>query len=460
MTEGEYPEFVLVDGSPCTLSYALQPGEDADGVTLTVPATLLPRVDAARTDWLVPGFLVEKITELLRTLPKHVRRAVVPAPDWARAIADRIEFAQGSLIERLIDKLRELASIDVAPDDFQPRALPDHLRMNIRVVDQRQRVIAEGRDLDSLRAGAQEQVRQTIDELAAEQINADAITEWTFGELAESVQLTSRGGPVRVHPMLVDQGRDVSLRATECPVRARMENRRGIMRLAHLALKGELDAQIRMIPGLGTIAMHWKALGLSGDCRDELALRIVERCCLGDDPCDVRSAAAFERQINAGYGRVCEQALQVGQLLEGILIRAHEVELELQHDTPAQWRLALADIVHRRTTMLAPRFFTEAPWVWLEQMPRYLQSLRVRISKLGRGGWERDGKIMREFHPHQQPLDALLKRDALSLQRDPQAMAYRWMLEELHIVMFTQDLGTALPVSPKRMREQWQRVRQ
>ncbi len=460
VTEGDFPEFILVDGTPCSLTYVLQPGEEADGVTITLHAELLTHLSGSRIEWLVPGFLHEKITALLRTLPKDIRRKLVPAPDWARAICDRIEFGNGALRDQLAGMILELSGVDVKIDDFSPAEVPPHLRMNMRVIDQQNRILAEGRDLDALKGSTQQQVRQTIEELAAEQFNQSGVTVWSFGRLTETVELRGHDDNVTAYPVLFDAYDSVSLQATEDRIRARSETHRGLCRLMLIALRGEVKAQIDMLPDASTIAMQWNSQGIENDWRDELSLRIVERACLGDqvDPDTVRSSARFEECVNAGFGAICREALAAGSLLASILDEAHELAIALDRDMPAQWQVSVGDIARRRDGLLTSRFFFRSPWIWLEQMPRYLTSLRARLEKLARGGWERDAKVMAEFRPFQQQLDDLLKRDSLALERDPQAMAYRWMLEELHIAMFTQDVGTALPVSAKRMREQWQRI--
>ncbi len=452
-----YPDLLALNGSSFPLAYRLEPGERDDGVTVTVPLEALGQLDVQRLQWLVRGYLEELIVALIRTLPKALRRNFVPAPDFAAACKDRIAFGDGSLLESLSRLLEAMTGIAVPLEAWRAEALPEHLRMNVKVVGADGSALAEGRDVAELRRSVGQEAATALAEVSEERFDRRGVRRWDFGELPEDVVIERRGAALLAFPTLVDEGDAVAIALRGSRAIAERELRDGLRRLLLLQVDEEIEHHVAALPDLETMVLQYALLGPVRELKDELGRLIVDRVFLDGRPLP-RSREAFEACLDAGFGTIWDAALEVGQLVAEIL-RAHQALLiALDRTMPRQWELAVADIQEQRRHLVGPKFLTSTPFRWLVQLPRFLQACEVRFQKLAGGGHVRDEELMVQFAPLWADYQARAEEHRQQGIEDPALVEYRWMLEELRVSLFAQGLGTSIPVSFKRLKKQWQEI--
>ena len=459
-----FPRQLLVRGTPLELSYHFEPGSPRDGVTLRVPLVALNQVDAARCDWLVPGMIKDKVHLLLKSLPQKLRRACVPLPAYAAAFVERQAAPadgaprpgpQAGVIDRLIADVREQTGVVVQPGDFKPETLPVHLGMNFKVVDADGRQLAMGRNLAALRAEFAQEVERSFRELsgadAPELPLAEPITDWDFGVLPE-IQEVRRGAHVMVgHPALVDHETHCLVEVFDDPQVARAAQRGGLRRLFRLQLRTQIAALDKGFKSLAPLQMRAMTLAALRDL-EPLAGQIVtaalDRVCLAEPwPADRESFQRRKEEARGRLGLVAQElARQVGVIVDEALGAARKLAGLRGADA------ARADMEQQLARLLGRAFVVATPADALGHLPRYLKAIGLRVDKL-RTDPLRDAQRMREIGPLQaQWLRELASRKG---QADERLEEYRWLLEELRVSLFAQELRTPAPVSVKRLEKFW-----
>jgi ATP-dependent helicase HrpA len=457
VTPQRFPDVLPMGGNDWKLEYRLEPGHPEDGITVTVAAEAVGQLDEDRLEWLVPGYVEEKIVALIKTLPKALRRNFVPAPDFAEACVQRMRFGEGSLRDAASAQLELMAPVKVPRDAWRAEDLPPHLHMNVRVVDGSGRTVVCSRDLDDVRRAVGAAARTAFTELTETPYNRAGLTRWDFGDLPESVTVRKRGLSLTGHPALVDGHAHVGLRLFDSPAPAEQSHRQGLRRLYLLQMADDVDGFLRTLPGFEAMALHHAALGHDEDLADQLALLIADRAFLaeGDLP---RTEADFEDRLAAGEQRVWTVGMDACELAARILEAHHALAVTLDRDVPPPWLAAVDDIRRHLGHLLPPGFLAAAPYAWLCHFPRYLTAAKERFAKLARGGQARDAGWADELRPL---WTAYLERAEAHRARgivDPALEHYRWMLEEFRVSLFAQELKTSIPVSAQRLARQWERV--
>ncbi|MHC5022843.1 MAG: ATP-dependent RNA helicase HrpA [Planctomycetota bacterium] len=458
VTREQYPDQLDVGGVLCSTEYRHEPGHPEDGVTVLVPLAAAGQVDARRLEWLVPAYLQEKITALLRSLPKALRRNFVPAPDFAAACAARLEPGTGSLPDAIASALEAMTGIEIPPDAWSIETLPDHLRMNVRIIDEQGEAITHGRDLAALRRAVGAEARQALAASADDSFNRHGLVAWDVGDLPEQVRVRRGGAEFIGHPALVDEQNAVGLQLLDTSPAAAASHRAGVRRLLRLQLAGEIDFQLPALPGIESMRLQYAAADPSTRLDDELALLIAERACLGDDP-PPRTAAGFEACLNGGFSRIWEVGLEIAARAGEILEVWSELATGLDRPVPDAWAASVQDIRGQLADLLPARFLTRTPWDRLGHLPRYLRGAALRFQRLAHGGHRRDERALAELDELRQPYvarAAQLRADGID---DPACASFRWLLEEWRIALFAQELGTVQPVSRKRLARAWSEVR-
>jgi len=441
------------------LDYRLEPGHAADGVTLNVPLAALNQLHPDPFDWLVPGMLKEKIVALIKALPKHLRVVFVPAPQTADTVLDRLLPRRGNLLDLLASELGNLAGIPVRRSDFDLNSIDPYLLMNFRILDDRgNKVLGMGRDLGDLQTRLGAEAAGSFGSVNESQFTRNNITVWDFGDLPEQVSVRRAGVTMLGYPALADRGHHVALRLHDSPGTAASLMRGGLRRLFALQLTTDLKQLGHNIAGFPQLTVKFAPLGSAGELRKQLLDLAVERVYLADNAA-VRTHMEFELRLRERYHKLPDAIRQgcttVGQILDAY----HAVALQLADKHPASWTPAIKDIREQLAILLAPGFIANTPWQWLQQFPRYLRAIQLRLQKLTNAGLTRDAKHTADFTPqHTRYLERLSHHRARSIE-DPELVTFRWMLEELRVSYYAQELGTAVPVSVKKMDQQWERVR-
>lgn len=461
ITAEQFPDSIELHGISLPLEYQLNPGQPDDGVTMIVPLEVLNLIREEQTQWLVPGLLREKIVALIKTLPKYLRRNFVPAPEYADICLQMIEFGRGSLLEELSNALHRRTGVKIphTPGEaWRPDALPDYLRMNFKVVDAKGEPIASGRDLSQLKQKVARKAEKQKADSSLPGFERDHILDWDFDELPDRIEIQRAGITLFAYPAIIDNSHSVSIRLMDSPEAAARATRAGIRRLFALQVHDELSMHIEYLPNIEEMCLQFAPLGESETLRRALADLVVDRVFIGDLPV-VSNAKEFQRRLRSGWINLWPVAGEVSTLVSRILTAHHDVDLRLADADSPFWAESIADIRTQLRHLFQNNFLLDTPFEWLQQYPRYLQAIQIRLHRLANAGLSRDRQATEEIARHWQRYAERLQQHRLHNVLDPTLEQYRWMIEELRVSLFAQELRTRVPVSSKRLDKLWEQVR-
>ncbi|MDP1526614.1 MAG: ATP-dependent RNA helicase HrpA [Rhodocyclaceae bacterium] len=456
ITTDAFPSVFEHRGQKYKLTYHHDPGAADDGVTLALPLTALNQVPATRLEWLVPGLLKEKIVALLKTLPQKYRHRCQPLDGFAESFCDAEHDAEESLIKALTRAIEEKIVLKLPLDALRLGELRPHLFMNFRLLDEHGGTLGFSRNLAELRGQYGDRVTQAF---AAADVapkvgageTADKSITWTFGALPELLEVEVAGRQVVGFPALVDEGDGVRLTAFDTEDKANAEHRKGLARLFALQLKAQVQA-IEKLPELRAMAIQYMALGTEKELKEQLVAATLERTCLmAPLPTDEQS---FTERRDAAKGRILLVAQEIVRLAGQIL--AEQMALQKKVATAQKaFPQACADIAAQLAELLPKRFIVATPYERLQHYPRYLKAIALRLDKAKSDG-ARDARLMAEWRSLAQPWE----REWLAMRKagvmDDFLLEFRWLLEELRVALFAQELRTPSPVSVKRLQKMWE----
>ncbi len=456
----DFPDAMVLEHIEAPLGYQFDPGAEDDGVTLTVPVEALNQLDPRRLEWLVPGLVGRKVEALIRSLPKPLRRQFVPVPETARRVAAELPFGQGGLLDAVARALSRIAGEAVAAGDFRLDRVPIELRMNVRVVDSNGRPLAQSRDLREIRQRLGEETTRRFARIDDRAWRRDGLCAWDFDALPEQIEIPQGGLAIKAFPMLVDQGESVGLRLADSAEKAAEQTKAGLRRLVVLAVGKSLEAAVDWLPGLERmLACAAGNPGPALDLRRELVELLAERAFLADQATP-RSQAEFDAFIRAGRERIGLAAQDLAERMPPFWEAYDEARRALEGRGVARWQYAIDDMRRQLARLTAPGFLTSTPWRWLQHYPRYVRAMCVRLERLASGALARDRTAWaEEILPREQAYEQRAVQHRILEIHDPALDHYRWMLEEYRVSLFAQRLGTSLPVSAKRLDQQWAQVR-
>lgn len=454
VSEADYPDVWKQGPLRLRLTYQFEPGTDADGVTVHVPLQVLNQVRPDGFEWQVPGLRTELVTELIRSLPKQLRVNFVPAPDYARKVLDRVAPRTEPLLDALERELTAMTSVPVAREAWDTSRLPAHLRITFRVVDDgasgKGRVLGESTDLDELKRRLAGKVRGTLSE-AASTIERTGLTEWTIGELPRTYERSQAGYDVKAYPALTDEGGSVAVRMYETEAEQRRAMWLGTRRLILLNAPSPVKLIQGRLTNKGKLALshnpHGSVAALFDDCVTAAADRLIAEA--GGPAWDEDAFRALYDRVRADLH---DATAQIVGLVERILAEAQEVDRRLRGTTSLTLVPALTDIRGNLGALIHPGFVTATGWARLPDLPRYLRALQIRLDKLSENPG-RDRTLAHQVGVLAQEYEAALRRLHPARRNEEPARQVRWMLEELRVSLFAQQLGTRFPVSDKRIRK-------
>ena len=474
----DFPDrMTTFSGVSVPLTYKFEPGEREDGLT----ATLLPEEfgelkSSGRIGWLVPGLLTEKILVLIKSLPKDIRRPLVPLPETARLLADELAFGGGDFLEMLARGVSRLAGRLVAPADFDTGRLPDPLRLNLRVVDVRGNVLAEGRDADAVGRDLGQRAAKTLRNVRRSEWIRDDVASWDFGTLPETVTLRRENMVLSVFPALchrrfldgegenADNPALLSLRLFDSAEKAETLTRLGVIILFAQKSRRDLKYQIDHLPNIDRIRLrlgsipHFKTAADAQELMARLAIEIASGADEGEFPIP-RSEGDFSDLSDAARRAIPQATQELARWLPALAESYAEASLTVEKHTSPLFAEAGADSRETFERLFAPEFHLTTPTRWLREYPRYLKAVPVRYEKIRKGGGPADRAGSAELAGlWTRCFDRKARLDAAGLV-DPQWPLYRWMLEEYQVSLFAQQLGTALKVSAVRLEKQWAKLR-
>nr|WP_110069830.1 ATP-dependent RNA helicase HrpA [Halomonas sp. A11-A] len=453
VTERDYPDELVLGGVRYPLAYHFAPGAPDDGVTLTVPAAMLPQLPLARLEWLVPGLLREKCIALMKSLPKAVRRQVVPIPDWVDAALEALVPDDVPLTEALGEFLRRRTGVRVHPDDWQRDQLEPHLVMNLRVVDHEGRVIGQGRDARALERRFEEAAGQGARALAEEVRMEAPVAGLPEAPLPESRVTSQAGIRVEAYPALVADGGTFRVELFDHPDKAREAHRDGVVSLAMQRLPEAVRA-IERLKGLETCALLFAKVGSKRQLIDDVVRAVFTRG-VAQDPLP-RSAAELEARLAATRAELLPRAEALVVTLEAALKGHLAVTKALKGNLNLALALVYSDLKAQMARLVHPGFISEAG-EWLEEYPRYMEAALIRLEKAPLERM-RDQMHMQEIHALESRLEARLQSERRGGMAPPALAEFRWWIEELRVSLFAQQLGTRFAVSAKRLEKRWAEI--
>ncbi len=441
-----YPDIWTSQSSalkPLPLSYAFEPGSETDGVTVDIPLNRLNQVNGAEFSWQVPGLRTELVTEMIRSLPKSLRRDLVPAPDLAREVVARLGPPSDDLRDAVARELRSLRGVTVPRDAWDSSKLPPHLRITVRVTDG-DRVLAEGKDIAELQRELRPRLRAVLSQAAAG-LTRSGLTSWDFGTLPE----VFREGTVVAYPALADAGAAVDIRLFETEGAARAAMWAGTRRLILLGAPSPVKSIAGRLPTPAKLALshnpHGSVAAMFADCVNCAADYLMAQA---GGP--VRDREGFERLSAAVRSGLHEATADVVTQVESALRLAHAVAARLGDSGADVIQPAVADMRAQLSGLIYPGFVTSTGYRRLPQLTRYLRGIERRLDKLPENP-ARDAANMAVAQRIEQAYRQTLADLPPARRDDPDVTAIRWSLEELRVSLFAQTLGTLAPVSENRI---------
>ena len=484
ITTAAFPKTLRLGGIDCAVGYLHQPGDAKDGLTVTVPIYALNQVSEERCDWLVPGMLKDKVLALVKSLHQRPRSRLMPLPAFVDEFCELVPFGEGTLLDRLLETVRERTQLAVQRNDFKLETVPAHLFMNFRVVDEHGRQLAMGRHLPALKAEWSAQARSAFQALAVLKTSlpkaaeapspppgrpagkaaggaggrraadppavdaAQAYTAWTFGELPELLEVRKGGQTLIGFPALVDRDSHVEIEVFDEPALAAARHRQGLRRLVALQIREPLKYLEKNLPDLLTMAAAYMPLGTLEELRGQIVDVALDRAFLADPlPQD---EASFRARVDEGRGRLTLIGQEVARLVGAVLVEFAAAQRKLKDSRPP--KEVADDIAGQLQRLCGKHFVVDTPWAALQHLPRYLKAIVLRLDKL-RADPARDAARLAELRPLEQ---RYLRRLAeLRGSADARLDEFRWLLEELRVSLFAQELRTPQPVSVKRLDKAW-----
>ena len=461
ITTDQFPPQLKIDSVSFALSYNFSPGKNDDGITLTVPLALINQVVAARCEWLVPGILAEKVVQLVKTLPQKLRRNLVPVPEFATSFCREVPGANLLLLQALARYIREQQQIDVPLDAFRLEQLPTHLLMNFRVVDEHGRQLGMSRNFAQLHGelaprAAPATIAGATTREKDETVSEQRYTSWSFGAFTETREVKRAGQTVTLFNALVDEGDAVVLRAFDTRDAAQAAHRGGLCRLFMLLLKEQVKYLEKNLPDAQRLGMLFMAPnspfgGTQQELQQQILAMTFERCCL-NDPLPANEAE-FTTRGKEAKNRLLLIAQELARLAGNVLSEYQAVQKNLPqlkaHNQANQ------DVRAQLEWLLHKRFIADTPYERLQHVPRYLKAINLRIEKL-RSNPARDAQCMTQMQPLTQAWQKL--RQAQQGNSDPRVDEFAWLMQELRVSLFAQELRTPYPVSVKRLKKIWEAV--
>ncbi len=458
ITPDRFPPEFAIGELRLPLRYRFAPGEEDDGVTCAVPVATLPQLDGWRFAWLVPGLLGEKVALLLRSLPRTIRRGLVPIPESVEHILPRLHPGAEPLPNALAREVGRRTGRQVTASAFRPETLPPFLCMRYEVQDHNGDTVAAGRDIDALREQFHQETRDLFTRAPKDRWERTGITAWDFEALPDQVELSGARGEVSYgFPALQDEGESVAIRVFPSPEEADWVHRLGLRRLIALVLAAQIKNTKKSLPLSQEAELSYAALG--GDragLRDDVILNALEQAFLADEPLP-RTAAAFEERLASGKAPFFAASQDLARAVDALLPEARRLRSRLDTFTKPVFAAPIADAREQLDHLVSPGFLRHTPFEAVRALPRYLQALSVRLDRLAQAP-AKDHQRCQKLAPLWQLFLETEHKAPARVQGHPAFVRFRWMLEEFRVSLFAQEMGTAEPVSPKRLRAQWEKV--
>lgn len=457
ITAVQFPEKIMLDGVETNLKYRFEPGHVLDGVTATVPLALLNQLNPVQTEWLVPGMLREKITYLIKALPKTFRRVCVPVPEFVTGFLEEVgeQFSQ-PMLDTLASYIQRKTTLKISKEDWDLSDIPPHHLMNFSVLDDSGRELAMGRDWNALKKQLGSAAQLTFRNTSPD-IEKTGLKQWDFGDLPQTLSFERDGLKVTGYPALEDTQDSIAVKLFDTEREAEISHRKGVCRLMRFELKEQMKQLEKSLPNFNQYALVLRNVMSADDLREDMILAIADRAFIGEDDLP-RTNAEFMVLKQRARTRLPAVTQAVARQAQAIATE-YQLLVQKQGQMLATVNRLKRDLEQQISLLVYKGCFHQTPWEQLQHIPRYLKALRLRIEKHPANP-DRDGKNATSvgliWQKWQDKVNAL---SAAHLDIPQHLLDFRWLIEELRVSLFAQELKTPFPVSLKRLEKAWADMR-
>ena len=448
----DFPNFWHQGNLKLKLAYQFEPGTDADGVTVHIPLPLLNQVEMTGFDWQIPGLREELVIALIKSLPKSYRRNFVPAPNYAQAFLGRAVPLEKPLLDTLIHELRRMTGVTVAAEHWHWEQIPSHLKMTFRVVDENGKKIAESMNLDELKFSLKDRVQESISAVADDGIEQSGLHIWSFAELPQCYEQKQRGFSVKAFPAIVDEKDAVGIKLFETEFEQAVAMQQGLRRLLLLNVPSPIKYLHEKLPNKAKLGLYFTPFGRVLDLIDDCIACAVDKL-IADFGGFVWNEEGFDKLRDFVRENVNEVTVDIAQKVEQILTLTHQLNQRLKGKMDFTMAFALSDMKSQISGLIYQGFVQKSGYARLPDLLRYLQAIDKRMDKLAQDV-NRDRAAMLRVEQVQQTYQQLLAKLPKSKPISDEVAEIRYMIEELRVSLFAQQLGTKYQVSDKRILSQ------
>ena len=445
----DFPNFWHQGNLKLKLTYQFEPGTDADGVTVHIPLPLLNQVEMTGFDWQIPGLREELVIALIKSLPKSYRRNFVPAPNYAQAFLGRAVPLEKPLLETLIYELRRMTGVTVEAEHWHWEQIPSHLKMTFRVVDENGKKIAESMNLDELKFSLKDRVQESISAVADDGIEQSGLHIWGFAELPQCYEQKQRGFSVKAFPAIVDEKDAVGIKLFETEFEQAVAMQQGLRRLLLLNVPSPIKYLHEKLPNKAKLGLYFTPFGRVLDLIDDCIACAVDKL-IADFGGFVWNEEGFDKLRDFVRENVNEVTVDIAQKVEQILTLTHQLNQRLKGKMDFTMAFALSDIKSQIAGLIYQGFVQKSGYARLPDLLRYLQAIDKRMDKLAQDV-NRDRAAMLRVEQVQQAYQQLLAKLPKSKPISDEVAEIRYMIEELRVSLFAQQLGTKYQVSERRI---------
>ena len=445
----DFPNFWHQGNLKLKLTYQFEPGTDADGVTVHIPLPLLNQVEMTGFDWQIPGLREELVIALIKSLPKSYRRNFVPAPNYAQAFLGRAVPLEKPLLDTLIYELRRMTGVTVEAEHWNWEQIPSHLKMTFRVVDENGKKIAESMNLDELKFSLKDRVQESISAVADDGIEQSGLHIWSFAELPQCYEQKQRGFSVKAFPAIVDEKDAVGIKLFETEFEQAVAMQQGLRRLLLLNVPSPIKYLHEKLPNKAKLGLYFTPFGRVLDLIDDCIACAVDKL-IADFGGFVWNEEGFDKLRDFVRENLNEVTVDIAQKVEQILTLTHQLNQRLKGKIDFTMAFALSDMKSQISGLIYQGFVQKSGYARLPDLLRYLQAIDKRMDKLAQDV-NRDRAAMLRVEQVQQAYQQLLAKLPKSKPISDEVAEIRYMIEELRVSLFAQQLGTKYQVSDKRV---------
>jgi len=458
--QDNFPEAISIGNLQLPVSYQFSPGDENDGASIKVPKSAISQIDSSQTPWLIPGLIQTRIEAMIRSLPKSIRRNLVPAPDTARRVSESL-VPEGDFYQAVAQQLTKHAEIPIAAAALKDANIEQHLLPNMQLIDDDGTIIAQSRSLAELRShsGVEHNSEVKIDQKNEEHsaFQKDALKSWEWGELPKKIDVQRGVSTVPAFPAIIDKGDCVDLRLLDSAPSADRATRAGLVRLFALANSRNVKSQVNWLPDFDRLVLNANGLLDTAALKSLLGDLIVRIGMVEGKPI-CRTCEEFDSRNDSAIQMIGVATQEVAKWLPSMLENFRAAK-SATSSIPDRLGFVKSDVSYQMDKMQSDGFLQNTPWRWLKHFPRFYQAISTRIEKVGTVPVDREKEAIEMVGSFWKQFEETSKLHIQQGIHDPELVEFRWMIEEYRVSLFAQKLGTSQSISPQRLEKQFKKIK-